>query len=357
MKVKPVMDALENQGAQVILVHTGQHYDAAMSDVFFAELDIRGPDYFLGAGSGSHAVQTCRVMTAFEPLAAELAPDIVVVVGDVNSTLACALVAAKAGAPLAHVEAGLRSGDRSMPEEINRLVIDRISDYLFAPSSDAADNLAAEGFSGEQIYLAGNVMADTLLANAERAAAGGTLARLGLQAGHYGLVTLHRPANVDDPAVLGPLLQALAEISRDCPLVLPVHPRVASRLRDAGLPATVRIIPPAGYLDFIALEASARLVLTDSGGVQEETTMLGVPCLTLRDNTERPVTVTQGTNRVVGRDPGRIIEAAREVLAAPPLGQTRRPALWDGHAGERIAAALVAGHAARERRTPAGSAS
>jgi UDP-N-acetylglucosamine 2-epimerase (non-hydrolysing) len=348
MKVKPVMDALEERGAQVILVHTGQHYDPAMSDVFFDDLDIRRPDHFLGAGSGSHAGQTGRVMTAFEPLAAELSPDVVVVVGDVNSTLACALVTAKLGAPLAHVEAGLRSGDRSMPEEINRVVTDRLSDYLFAPSADAVANLQAEGFRAEQIHLVGNVMVDTLLANADRAAARGTLAGLGLRPRQYGLVTLHRPANVDDPAVLGALLSAFAEISRGCPLVLPAHPRVDGRLHRAGLPAGVRIIPPLGYLDFIALEASARLVLTDSGGVQEETTVLGVPCLTLRDNTERPVTLTEGTNRLVGRDPDRIIAAALEVLAAPPPAP-RRPALWDGKAGQRIAAALVAGHDARIR--------
>ncbi len=340
MKVKPVMDALEERGAKVILVHTGQHYDPAMSDVFFADLDIRRPDHFLGAGSGSHAVQTSRVMTAFEPLVQDLAPDLVVVVGDVNSTLACALVTAKLAVPLAHVEAGLRSGDRSMPEEINRLVTDRVSDYLFAPSPDAVDNLRAEGFPDEQVYLVGNVMADTLLANAGRAAAGGTLARLGLRPGQYGLVTLHRAANVDDPAVLGALLPALAEISRDCPLMLPAHPRVAGRLHNAGLPSTVRVIPPAGYLDFVALQAAARLVLTDSGGVQEETTMLGVPCLTLRDSTERPVTVTEGTNRLVGRDPSRILAAAREVLAGSAPAP-RRPALWDGQAARRIAAALV----------------
>src|ERR1017187_9621077 len=266
MKVKPVMDALEEQGAEVVLVHTEQHYDPAMSDVFFAELGIRRPDHFLGAGSGTHAVQTCRVMTAFEPLVAELAPDVVVVVGDVNSTLACALVTAKQGVTLAHVEAGLRSRDRSMPEEINRLVTDRVSDFLFAPSADAVVNLQAEGFSDEQVHLVGNVMVDTLLANAGRAAAGGTLAGLGLRPGQCGLVTLHRPANVDDPVVLGALLTALAEISRSCPLVLPAHPRAADRLRAAGVPAGIRIIPPAGYLDFIALEASARLVPTDSGG-------------------------------------------------------------------------------------------
>ena len=352
MKVKPVMDALEERGAQVILVHTGQHYDPAMSEVFFDDLGIRPPDHFLGAGSGSHAVQTCRAMTAFEPLAFELAPDVVVVVGDVNSTLACALVTAKLGMPLAHVEAGLRSRDRSMPEEINRLVTDRVSDYLFAPSADAVANLGAEGFAPEQIHLVGNVMVDTLLANADRAANRGTLAKLGLQPGQYGLVTLHRPANVDDPAVLGGLLAALAEIARSgCPLVLPAHPRADGRLRAAGLPDGVRIIPPTGYLDFIALETSARLVLTDSGGVQEETTALGVPCLTLRDSTERPITITEGTNRLVGQAPDRIVAVAREVLAAPPP-RPGKPALWDGHAGPRIAAALVAVHDAGSRRAP-----
>jgi UDP-N-acetylglucosamine 2-epimerase (non-hydrolysing) len=339
MKVKPVMDALEERGVEVILVHTGQHYDPAMSEVFFADLGIRRPDHFLGAGSGTHAVQTCRVMTAFEPLAADLAPDVVVVVGDVNSTLACALVAAKLVLPLAHVEAGLRSGDRSMPEEINRIVTDRLSDHLFAPSSDAVANLRAEGVPAEQIHLVGNVMADTLLANTNRAAARGILARLGLEPGQYGLVTLHRPANVDDPAVLGSLLHALAEIARSgCALVLPAHPRTCGRLRGAAVPEGVRVIPPLGYLDFIALEASARLVLTDSGGVQEETTMLGVPCLTLREGTDRPITVTEGTNRVVGRDSDRIVAAALEVIADPP--PPRAPALWDGKAGARIAAAM-----------------
>jgi len=343
VKIKPVMDALEERGAEVILVHTGQHYDPEMSDVFFAELGIRPADHFLGAGSGTHAVQTSRVMTAFEPIVAELTPDAVVVVGDVNSTLACALVAAKLGVPLAHVEAGLRSRDRSMPEEINRIVTDRLSDYLFAPSADAAANLRAEGCQPEQVHLVGNVMVDTLLANAERAVDRGTPAGLGLHPGQYGLVTLHRPANVDDPAALGGLLGALAEISRSCPLVWPAHPRAAGQLHSAGLPAEVRILPPAGYLDFIALEASARLVLTDSGGVQEETTVLGVPCLTLRDSTERPVTLTEGTNQLVGRDPGRIVKAALDVMALPPPGPCR-PALWDGQAGRRIAAALIAGH-------------
>jgi UDP-N-acetylglucosamine 2-epimerase (non-hydrolysing) len=350
MKVKPVMDALEQRGTEVILVHTGQHYDAAMNDVFFEDLGIRHPDYFLGAGSGSHAAQTARVMTAFEPLAEQLHPDVVIVVGDVNSTMACALVTAKIGALLAHVEAGLRSRDWTMPEEVNRVVTDRVSDYLFAPSADAVTNLQAEGYREDQVHLVGNVMVDTLLANLDRAIASDALSRLGLTPGEYGLVTLHRPANVDDPAVLGLVMSALDQVAQACPLVLPAHPRAARQLRDGGMSERVRIIPPAGYLDFIALEASARLVLTDSGGVQEETTALGVPCLTLRDNTERPVTVTQGTNQLVGRDPGRIVAAALSVLDTPPSPRT--PDLWDGHAGERIAEVIVSGGGPSERLRP-----
>lgn len=341
MKVKPVMDALEQQGAEVILVHTGQHYDPAMNDVFFDDLGIRRPDYFLGAGSGSHAAQTSRVMTAFEPLAEQLQPDVVIVVGDVNSTMACALVTAKCGALLAHVEAGLRSRDWTMPEEVNRVVTDRVSDYLFAPSADAVSNLRTEGYRDDQIHLVGNVMVDTLLANLDRALAGHFVSRLGLEPGQYGLVTLHRPANVDEPTVLNDLLSALDELARTCPLVLPAHPRAAQRLSDWGMSGRVRVIPPAGYLDFIALEAQARLVLTDSGGVQEETTALGVPCLTLRDNTERPITLTEGTNQLVGRDPERIIKTALTVLENPPPRRT--PDLWDGRAGQRIGEVLAAG--------------
>jgi UDP-N-acetylglucosamine 2-epimerase (non-hydrolysing) len=343
MKVKPVMDALEAHGAEVVLIHTGQHYDPAMNDVFFEDLDIRRPDQFLGAGSGTHATQTARVMTAFEPLVDQLAPDVVVVVGDVNSTMACALVTAKSGALLAHVEAGLRSRDWTMPEEVNRVVTDRVSDYLLAPSSDAVANLRAEGYPENQIHLVGNVMVDTLLGNLDRALASDALTRLGLTAGGYGLVTLHRPTNVDDISVLVPLLSALGEVAKSCPLVLPAHPRAAERLLAVGLPPGLRVTGPAGYLDFVALQASARLVLTDSGGVQEETTMLGVPCLTLRDNTERPVTVLEGTNRLVGRDPEQIVAAARRVLDDPPA--PRSPELWDGRAGERIAAVLLSGGA------------
>jgi UDP-N-acetylglucosamine 2-epimerase (non-hydrolysing) len=352
MKIKPVMDALGRRGQEVVLVHTGQHYDPAMSEVFFTDLGLRRPDHFLGAGSGTHATQTARVMLAFEPVVASVRPDVVVVVGDVNSTLACSLVTAKSGGLLGHVEAGLRSGDWTMPEEVNRVVTDRVSDYLFAPSQDAVANLRAEG--RQDAHLVGNVMVDTLLANLDRARENDTLARLGLKPGGYGLVTLHRAGNVDEPAVLNRLLTALDEVGGMCPLVLPAHPRLANRMASQISEATqagrLRIIPPAGYLDFIALQASALLVLTDSGGVQEETTALGVPCLTLRENTERPITLTHGTNQLVGTDPAQIVAAAKLALAAPMV--PRRPALWDGHAGERIAAVLLDGHPDRPR--PAG---
>ncbi|MGW2522461.1 non-hydrolyzing UDP-N-acetylglucosamine 2-epimerase [Streptomyces sp. NPDC001617] len=350
MKIKPVMDALERRGAEVVLVHTGQHYDPAMNDVFFADLGIRPPDRYLGVGSGTHAEQTGRVMTAFEPLLEEVAPDVVVVVGDINSTLACALVTAKAGPLLAHVEAGLRSRDWSMPEEVNRVATDRVSDYLLAPSPDAAENLRAEGYREDQIHLVGNVMIDTLLANLERARSSDILDQYGLSTGAFGLVTLHRPANVDDPEVLAGLLKALGEIAGRCPLVLPVHPRAAGKLADIGVPGGIRLVPPAGYLDFIALQDAARVVLTDSGGVQEETTALGVPCVTLRDNTERPITVEQGTNVLAGRDPARIVSTVNAVLDAPPA--PRRPDLWDGLASDRIAEVLLEGGTASTRPRP-----
>lgn len=344
------MDALEQRGVEVFLVHTGQHYDAAMSDVFFSDLGIRPPDYFLGAGSGSHAAQTGRVMMAFEPLVDQLSPDVVIVPGDVNSTMACALVTAKSGALLAHVEAGLRSRDWSMPEEINRVVTDRVSDYLFAPSADAVSNLEAEGYSRRQIHLVGNLMVDTLLANLDRALERDVLSKLCLKPKKYGLVTLHRPANVDDPSALTDLLSGLELVAQMCPLVLPAHPRAAHQLCDAGLSGNVRVIPPLGYLDFVALQASARIVLTDSGGVQEETTVLGVPCLTLRGNTERPITLTEGTNQLVGRDPKRIAWAARSILESPPA--PRAPSLWDGRAAERLVTALVTGDTSGEAIRP-----
>lgn len=340
MKIKPIIDALDRSGVRTQLVHTGQHYDADMSDIFFADLGLRKPDYYLGVGSGTQAQQTARVLIKFEPLLASASPDVVVVVGDVNSTLACALVAAKSRALVAHVEAGLRSRDWTMPEEVNRVVADRLSDFLLAPSPDAVVNLEGEGYRRDQIHLVGNVMVDTLLANLERARAGDTLRRLGLQEGRYGLVTLHRPGTVDQPTALSEVMKALIAISADLPLVFPVHPRTQAAL--AGFPNSgLVLIPPAGYLDFIALEAGAAVVLTDSGGVQEETTVLGVPCLTIRDNTERPITVAEGTNTVVGRRAAGIVEAAQRVLTEGAA--KRRPALWDGHAGERIAAVLVKG--------------
>ena len=347
MKVKPVIDALEDQAVETVLVHTGQHYDPAMSDVFFADLGLRQPDFHLGAGSGTQAEQTARVMLCFEPLVADLAPDVVVVVGDVNSTVACALVTAKAGPYLAHVEAGLRSRDWSMPEEVNRVVTDRLSDFLLAPSPDAVENLRIEGYRPDQIALVGNVMVDTLLANLERALSGDTLARFGVTRGGFGLVTLHRPASVDHPETLAGLTRALSTLSAELPLVFPVHPRTAAALETIDT-SRIRVIPPVSYLDFIALESSAAIVLTDSGGVQEETTVLGVPCLTLRENTERPITVTDGTNRVVGTNPARILDEARRILTSGV--ELRKPALWDGRASRRVADAIVAGVSRSTRR-------
>ncbi len=338
VKIKPVLDALEAREVECTLVHTGQHYDPGLSDVFFQDLGIRTPDYSLGVGSGTHAAQTARIMTAFEPLVETLKPHLVAVVGDVNSTIACALVAAKAGVLVAHVEAGLRSRDWTMPEEVNRVVTDRLSDYLLAPSQDAVGNLRAEGYREDQIHLVGNVMIDSLFANLERARNRPVLSLLDVRAHEYGLVTLHRPANVDDDRVLTGLVTALARVAERCPLVFPVHPRTRARL-SAPVPNELKLVDPVGYLDFIALQADAKVVLTDSGGIQEETTVLGVPCLTLRENTERPITVSEGTNRLVGVDPEAVVQAAHEVLDNPPIA--RRPELWDGRAGERIATALL----------------
>ena len=340
MKVAPVLWAAENRGIDVTLVHSGQHYDRNMSDVFFDDLGIRAPDVNLGVGSGTQAEQTAAVMVEFEKIVAPGGVDLLTVVGDVNSTVACGLVAAKLGIHVAHVEAGLRSRDWGMPEEINRVVTDRLSDFLFAPSPDGVDNLRAEGYREDQIHLVGNVMVDTLLANLDRAKERGILSEIGVDAKGYGLVTMHRPSNVDDPAVFGPIADALNRIAADLPLVFPMHPRTKPMLERFSLHDDIRLIEPAGYLDFIALQAEARLVLTDSGGVQEETTMLGVPCLTLRENTERPITVTEGSNRVVGTDPEVIVAAAAEALAFE--GDHPRPALWDGAAAERIIDVVLA---------------
>ena len=343
-KVKPVLDALEQRGAETVFVHTGQHYDRQLSDIFFEELGIRAPDEHLGVGSGSHAVQTAQIMVEFEKVVERHRPDVVVVAGDVNSTVACALVGSKLGALIAHVEAGLRSRDWDMPEEVNRVVTDRLSDFLLAPSADAVVNLTHEGYRDDQIYLVGNVMIDTLFANLERAHErfDELAARLGVRPHGYALLTLHRPSNVDDPATFESIVGAIGKIATELPVVFPIHPRTRNRL-DAvgeGVPRGVHLTEPFGYLDFIAMQARARLVFTDSGGVQEETTALGVPCLTLRESTERPITVDEGTNRVVGTDPRAIADAARDVMLNPPLA--RRPALWDGHAADRIADALLA---------------
>ncbi len=340
MKVAPVLRALEGRDVGCRLVHTGQHYDDAMSDVFFRELDIREPDVDLGVGSATQAEQTAEIMVRFEPLLAEWPPDVVVVVGDVNSTVACGLVAAKAGVFLAHVEAGLRSRDWAMPEEINRVVTDRLSDLLLAPSPDAVENLRSEGYRSDQIHLVGNVMVDTLLTNVERARTRSIIDDLHVRPDAYGLVTLHRPSNVDDPEVFAEIWGALSRVSEQCPLVFPVHPRTRARVEDQGSVAGIRVIEPTGYLDTIALQSQARLVLTDSGGIQEETTVLGVPCITIRESTERPITVTEGTNRVVGTDPELIVATAEEALAGS--FEKRRPDLWDGRAAERIADVLTA---------------
>jgi UDP-N-acetylglucosamine 2-epimerase (non-hydrolysing) len=334
-----VIDALETRGSSVVFADTQQHYDDSMNAVFLRELGLRDPDVTLGTGSGTHAQQTARVMEALEPLLVQIRPDVTVVVGDVNSTLASALVAAKSPSLLAHVEAGLRSGDRSMPEEINRIATDSVSDILFAPSEDAVDHLRAEGHPPGSIHLVGNVMIDSLLANLERARERPVLNRFGVRPNGYGLVTLHRPANVDDLTVLRELLEAIGRASADLPLIFPAHPRTQMLLRRLELPRNLRVSEALGYLDFVALESQARLVFTDSGGVQEETTVLGIPCLTVRAATERPITVTQGTNVVVGRDPDRIARAAREALDGQVVG--RRPALWDGHTADRIADALL----------------
>ena len=347
IKIAPLMEAFAaTAGIEPMLVHTGQHYDERMSDLFFRQLGIPQPDINLGVGSASHAVQTAEIMRAFEPVVLEHRPAAVLVVGDVNSTIACGLVAVKLGVKLVHVEAGLRSFDRTMPEEINRILTDSISDLLFCSESSGVENLRAEGVPEEKILLVGNVMIDTLLKNRAKADESTVLDDMGLDAGGYAVLTLHRPANVDDPVVFGRILDALEVIQADLPIVFPAHPRTTKNIDAAGFGdrvtamAGLRIIEPVGYLDFLKLTSSARLVLTDSGGIQEETTILKVPCLTLRENTERPSTVDVGSNRIVGTQTAAILDAYREIAS----GQGRPPGvppLWDGHAAERIAGHLV----------------
>jgi UDP-N-acetylglucosamine 2-epimerase (non-hydrolysing) len=346
MKVAPILEALRRLGsAEQVLVHTGQHYDEKMSDVFFADLGMPAPDVHLGVGSGSHAQQTARVMIEIEPVLRRVRPDVVVVAGDVNSTLAAALVAAKLGLPVAHVEAGLRSRDWAMPEEVNRVLTDRLGHLLFTPSRDADENLKAEGIDPARVHFVGNVMIDSLLAALPRAAQSRVLAELGLRPGEYALVTLHRPRTVDEPAALARVLATLTEVGSLLPVVFPVHPRTRAQLAasSVGISAGARglhLVEPLGYLDFLSLTAGARLVMTDSGGIQEETTALGIPCLTLRENTERPVTVEVGTNLLVGTDRARILLAVVAVLEGRGK-KGRVPELWDGKAAQRIAPLLV----------------
>jgi UDP-N-acetylglucosamine 2-epimerase (non-hydrolysing) len=346
MKTAPVMAEMARRPAEFeqLLVHTGQHYDFEMSEIFFRDLQMPTPDCFLGVGSCSHAEQTARIMIGFEPVVMEWRPDWVVVVGDVNSTAACALVCAKLGVRVAHLEAGLRSFDRSMPEEINRLVTDHLADLLLTPSRDADDNLLREGVDESRIEFVGNVMIDTLVGHISAARARGIVSRLGLTAEGYALVTLHRPSNVDDPGDLQEVLQGLCQIGDNLPVVFPVHPRTRHNLDAdmlAALAGRVILLDPLGYLDFIALLDSARLVITDSGGLQEESTFLGVPCLTVRPNTERPITIVSGTNRLVPRGRDALVAAAREASDEQKAALSI-PELWDGVTAPRVARAIAA---------------
>lgn len=369
MKIAPLMAEYRRQSSiEPLLVHTGQHYDERMSDLFFRDLGIPEPDINLGIGSGSHAIQTAEIMRAFEPVVLEHKPDLVLVVGDVNSTIACGLVAVKLGVRLVHVEAGLRSRDRSMPEEINRILTDAISDMLFCTERAGVDNLLAEGVASDKIHLVGHVMIDTLLQHLERAqkstilddlckrgcfgkTVGRSLQSDGRTVGPsdgdgFAVLTLHRPSNVDDPAVFSRILDALEVIQRDMPVFFPVHPRTRKNIASLGFQtkvevlANLHLLDPIGYLDFLKLQSCATIVLTDSGGIQEETTVLKVPCLTLRENTERPVTAEIGSNQIVGTDPTRIVEAYQKVMSGK-WREPQVPPLWDGRAAERIVKVLV----------------
>lgn len=348
IKIAPLLKEMSRHPflLQPFLINTGQHYDREMVDFFFEDLEIPVPDENLDVGSGSHAVQTARIMMAFEPICLKYRPDLVLVVGDVNSTLACSVVASKLGIKIAHVEAGLRSFDRTMPEEINREVTDILSDYLFTTCKDGNDNLSRIGIPEERIFFVGNVMIDSLLEHLPAARRRPILQERKLEDRDYGLITLHRPSNVDDPAVLKELIGAFEIIQRKIRLLFPAHPRTMKNLASFGLMDRIHnmgnltILPPQGYLDFLALTDHAKVVFTDSGGLQEETTVLGVPCLTLRENTERPVTITQGTNQLVGTDQTKIIAAAERILSSPPA-RNGVPPLWDGKASQRIVEVLL----------------
>jgi UDP-N-acetylglucosamine 2-epimerase (non-hydrolysing) len=349
MKMAPIIEALNHHPDrfQQTLVHTGQHYDEPMSKVFFDDLGMPRPDIDLEVGSASHAEQTARIMMAFEPVCLDKRPDLVIIVGDVNSTLACALTAKKLGIAVAHVEAGLRSRDMTMPEEINRICTDAIADLLFTTDRQANENLGKEGIPAERIHFVGNVMIDTLERHRAAAANLSLIEDLSLTQHGFAVVTLHRPSNVDDKATFQRILEALQEISKNLPIILPMHPRTRMRIEEFGLnhllgndDSGIATMDPLGYLEFLHLTMNARLVLTDSGGLQEETTVLGVPCLTLRPNTERPITCTQGTNQVVGNSKTQMLGAARSVLDQP-FPNSRAPEKWDGRAAERIVEVLL----------------
>ncbi len=346
MKAAPIHTACVAAGIDHHIIHTGQHYDAAMSKVFFEDLGMPEPAEYLGVGSASHAVQTATIMTGLEKVFIERKPDLVNVVGDVNSTMGAALVAAKLHIPVCHTEAGLRSRDWKMPEEVNRAVTDVLSDLLLTPSPDADENLRAEGVAEHRIVRVGNIMIDTLMSNLPKAELLSVYERYGVSAGEYAVLTMHRPSNVDDADTLGRLVGALVDIAEKIPLVFPVHPRTKKKLAEFGLgekldaAENIHLIEPLGYLEFLGLMCKAKLVLTDSGGLQEETTALGIPCITLRENTERPITAEEGTNVVVGTDDAKIREEAAKAIEGK--GKAGRvPDLWDGKTGERIAAAFL----------------
>lgn len=348
MKIAPIVREMKRRRSEFLplIVHTGQHYDAAMSDSFFEDLGIPAPDFHLEVGSHSHAVQTAKIMMAFEPIVLVEKPDWVLVVGDVNSTIACAIVCAKLGIKVAHVEAGLRSRDRTMPEEINRILTDSISDLLLTTSDDADENLKAEGVAADKIKFVGNVMIDSLFYNLEKSKESKAREKLDLNDKDYAVLTLHRPSNVDEKETFAGLLEALIEISERLPIIFPAHPRTKANIEKFGFAelvknSNIRLIEPLGYLDFMRLYSGAKLVLTDSGGLQEETTALGIPCLTLRENTERPITIELGTNHLVGTNPSKIKQTAFEILENSSKKDAKIPPLWDGRAAERICQTLL----------------